>query len=92
MSGKKIVFPDRFIWGVATSAGQTEGAALEDGRGLSIWDVFARIPGKIYRNQLRMEFYSGRRALELRRYLVSVICSLMYRYAVLRGESRLFVV
>lgn len=28
MSGKKIVFPDRFIWGVATSAGQTEGAAL----------------------------------------------------------------
>lgn len=52
MSGKKIVFPDRFIWGVATSAGQTEGAALEDGRGLSIWDVFARIPGKIYRNQL----------------------------------------
>ena len=26
MSGKKIVFPDRFIWGAATSAGQTEGA------------------------------------------------------------------
>lgn len=52
MSGKKIVFPDRFIWGVATSAGQTEGAALEDGRGLSIWDVFARIPGKIYHDQL----------------------------------------
>ena len=52
MSGKKIVFPDRFISGVATSAGQTEGAALEDGRGLSIWDVFARIPGKIYHDQL----------------------------------------
>lgn len=42
-------FPDGFLWGVATSAAQIEGAALEDGRGLSIWDVFARIPGKIRR-------------------------------------------
>ena len=40
-------FPEHFIWGVATAAAQIEGAAFEDGRGASIWDVFSRIPGKI---------------------------------------------
>ena len=42
------VFPEDFIWGVATSAGQIEGGALQDGRGKSIWDVFAEKPGKIF--------------------------------------------
>jgi beta-glucosidase len=36
-----------FVWGVATSAYQIEGAASEDGRGESIWDVFSRQPGKV---------------------------------------------
>lgn len=39
-----------FLWGVAISAAQNEGAHLADGRGLSIWDVFARRQGKIKGN------------------------------------------
>ena len=40
-------FPGSFLWGTATSAYQIEGAVNEDGRGVSIWDRFARIDGKI---------------------------------------------
>jgi beta-glucosidase len=38
--------PD-FVWGVATSAFQIEGAARADGKGPSIWDRFCTEPGRI---------------------------------------------
>ncbi|HJV19747.1 MAG TPA: GH1 family beta-glucosidase [Sediminibacterium sp.] len=40
-------FGNDFLWGVAISALQNEGAWNIDGKGLSNWDVFARKVGKI---------------------------------------------
>ena len=40
-------FKKDFMWGAATASYQVEGAAKEDGRGLSVWDVFCEKQGKI---------------------------------------------
>jgi beta-glucosidase len=47
MAGKQTGFPKNFIWGAATAAYQIEGAAAEDGRGPSIWDLFCRAEDRI---------------------------------------------
>ncbi len=46
-----LSFPKDFIWGVAASAYQIEGAWNEDGRGTSIWDTFSHLPGKVVNNE-----------------------------------------
>lgn len=45
--GFKAFMKKKFVWGVATSAYQVEGAVREDGRTPSIWDTFCAQPGKI---------------------------------------------
>ncbi|MGC0251974.1 GH1 family beta-glucosidase [Pseudactinotalea sp. Z1748] len=44
-------FPRDFAFGAATASYQIEGAAREDGRGASIWDTFAQVPGKVLGQQ-----------------------------------------
>ena len=41
-------FPDGFVWGAAAAAYQIEGAALDDGKGPSVWDLFCRTPGAVF--------------------------------------------
>lgn len=45
---KRRPFPADFEWGFAAAAPQIEGAAFTDGKGASVWDSFARIPGKVH--------------------------------------------
>ncbi|MFF5566972.1 GH1 family beta-glucosidase [Streptomyces sp. NPDC012623] len=42
-----LTFPAGFLWGTATAAYQIEGAAREDGRTPSIWDVYSHTPGRV---------------------------------------------
>ena len=52
MAGSNFLqFPADFLWGVATSAYQIEGAWNEDGKGPSIWDTFSHQPGRIANNE-----------------------------------------
>jgi beta-glucosidase len=42
-----LEFPPGFLWGAATASYQIEGGVAEGGRGPSIWDTFAAVPGRV---------------------------------------------
>ena len=46
-----MTFPNNFTWGAAAASYQVEGAAFEDGKGLSVWDTMCQWPGKIWQGQ-----------------------------------------
>src|ERR1043165_3903553 len=41
-------FPQNFTWGAAAASYQIEGAWNADGKGLSVWDMRARQPGRVW--------------------------------------------
>jgi len=48
VSAARAPFPEDFVWGTATAAYQVEGAASQDGRGPSVWDVFCKKKGAVW--------------------------------------------
>jgi beta-glucosidase len=48
ITAAECTFPADFLWGAATAAYQIEGAAHEDGRGDSTWDVFCTRPNAVF--------------------------------------------
>ena len=46
-----MTFSKTFVWGAAAASYQIEGAAREDGKGLSVWDMFCQKALTIWNNQ-----------------------------------------
>jgi len=44
-------FPEGFVWGASAASYQVEGAASEDGKGPSVWDMMCRKEGAIWNGQ-----------------------------------------
>ncbi|NIG57171.1 GH1 family beta-glucosidase [Chitinophaga sp. Cy-1792] len=72
-------FGDDFLWGVTISAFQNEGAFLQDGKGLSIWDTFSARKGKIKDRshaQVATDFYN--------RFLQDILLAKILGFSVFR--------
>jgi beta-glucosidase len=88
-------FPKNFVWGTATAAPQIEGAAFADGKGESIWDRFARTPGRVHKGDnldvacdhyhRYQEDFALMRRLGLKHYRMSVAWPRIFP----QGDSRL---
>ncbi|MGM0169272.1 6-phospho-beta-glucosidase [Enterococcus sp. AZ135] len=50
-----IQFPKKFLWGAATSAPQSEGAALKDGKSPSTWDKWFEMEPELFYDQVGPE-------------------------------------
>jgi beta-glucosidase len=46
-----MAFPKGFVWGAAAASYQVEGAAYEDGKGPSVWDMMCRKDGAVWSGQ-----------------------------------------
>ncbi len=44
-------FSNAFVWGAASASYQVEGAPCEDGKGLSVWDMFCKKPDSVWKKQ-----------------------------------------
>jgi beta-glucosidase len=56
-----MAFPSNFTWGASTASYQIEGGADQDGRGLSVWDVYSRTPGNTWQGHtgdVACDFYN----------------------------------
>ena len=81
-------FPKDFLWGTATSAGQIEGGAFDDGRTASIWDTFAAKPGKTHNGELpTVACDSYHKFDRLRSQFVSTVHFLVKSLAPRRGTA-----
>ncbi len=61
MSLRKEEFGKDFVWGVSSAAYQIEGGCDAHGKGKSIWDVFVKQKGKIFKDQhgdVACDFYN----------------------------------
>lgn len=75
-------FPDGFLWGASTAAYQVEGATSADGRGPSIWDVFADTPGAVYHGDTGDIACDHYRRLETDLDLIAELGLTAYRFSV----------
>ena len=75
-------FPAEFLWGVATSSYQIEGAASTDGRGPSIWDHFCDQPGTIADGSSGLVACDHYHRLEADLDLIQSLGVMSYRFSV----------
>lgn len=88
MELKSLDFGKNFVFGVSSSAYQTEGAHLAHGKGLSIWDDFTQKKGKIRLSQnanVTCDFYHNyhhdlalMRAMNIRNFRFSISWSRLF--------------